>query len=451
LITNGEGERDATRLEEPRGLGGKRELPKARRPKLLFLACYFPPLQTSGSVRTWSIAKYLARLGWEVTVVTPDPSVWRSVEDCEKISMELHREGIGRILTGHKWRCLEPVHLKCWDQNLGWLAGGVCRNIARRFGIDSNVGWIKSAGRACSTLGSKDVDVILASGQPYGAFSLARQLSNRLGRPYVLDYRDPWTAGNPHGGRPSRLAMRREASLLEECAAVTIVSPSWGEALDRLFCVGSKLHVIPNGYDSGEMAVIRPYDFGHCAIVYTGIFYAPKRIISPFMAALKCLKESFNEISNGWYFHFYGVEENYVREEADRFGLNDRIALHGRVSRREVLSAVKGAKLAVVITSVAEQGSLEDKGIVTAKIFEAIGLGTPVLLITPDGSDATTITEPTGLVKSFTGSDIQGMASFLKDVVCGHAPKPKNIEACSWTTISKNLDVVLRKAMSVKT
>ena len=41
---------------------------------------------------------------------------------------------------------------------------------------------------------------------------------------------------------------------------------------------------------------------------------------------------------------------------------------------------VRGAGLAVVITSVNEPASLEDKGIVPAKIFEAIGLGTPTLL-----------------------------------------------------------------------
>lgn len=443
--------RDAALLQGSKGLSREGETRQPRRPNLLFLAYSFPPVQAIASVRTGNIAKYLARLGWEVTVVTPDPSVWRNVEDCEKVSMELDREGIGRILTGHRWRCLEPIHLNCWDQNLGWFAGGVCRTIARHLGIDSNVGWIKAAERACSTLSPKDVDVILASGPPFGAFRLAKQLSDGLGRPYVLDYRDPWT-GNPHAGRPSRLAaIRKEASLLEGCAAITMVSPSWGIALDRCFGVGAKLHVIPNGYDSGEMAAIKPYDFGHCAIVYTGIFYPPKRVISPFLAALKRLKESLNVNSNGWYFHYYGVDENHIREQADRFGLNDRIVLHGRVPRCEALSAVKGASLAVVVTSVAEQGSLEDKGIVTGKIFDAIGVGTPVLLIAPNGSDATAITETTGLVKSFTGTEIQGMASFLKDVVYGQAPKPKNIEVCAWTTISKNLDAVLRKAISVTT
>lgn len=46
-----------------------------KRLRLLFLACYFPPVQASGWVRAWSIAKHLNRLGWQETVVTSHPSV----------------------------------------------------------------------------------------------------------------------------------------------------------------------------------------------------------------------------------------------------------------------------------------------------------------------------------------------------------------------------------------
>lgn len=414
------------------------------RPKLLFLAYFFPPVQTSGSVRTWNIAKYLARSGWDVTVVTPHPSVWRYADNPERVSKDLSQEGIRRILTGHRWRYLEPSHLKCWNRGMGWVLGGACRRIARSLGLDRGAGWIREAERACAPLTPDKCDVILASGKPFASFTLAKRLSDRLGRPYVLDYRDPWT-GDPRSDYTSRLAViRKEASLLEGCAAITIVSPSWGVLLDRRFGVGSKLHVVTNGYDPGETAAIQPYDFGHCAFVYAGIFYPPKRVISPFLAALKRLRESLNENNNGWYFHYYGMQENHIREQADRCGLNDRIVLHGRVPRQEVLSALKGASLAVVITSVAEQDTLEDKGIVPAKIFEAIALGKPVLLITPTSSDVIAITTPTGLVKSFAGTDVQGMASFLKDVVCGRAPQPQDIEACSWTTIGKNFDALLR-------
>jgi glycosyltransferase involved in cell wall biosynthesis len=415
-----------------------------RRPKLLFLAYPFPPAKAPGCVRTWNIAKHLTRLGWDVTVVTPDPSILRNIEHGETVSTELDHVGIKRILTGHRWRCLAPNNLKCWNRNLGWCAGKVSQTVARKLGIDTHIGWIKAAEQACSDVTANDVDVILATGSPFSAFSLAKRLSKRLGRPYVLDYRDPWT-GNPHAARHQRSAATRvEADMLEGCAAVTIVSPSWGDALDRSFSVGSKIHIVTNGYDPDEMAAVKPHDFGHCAFVYAGTFYPPKRTISPFLTALKLLRESSHGNAKEWYFHYYGVDESHIREEADRLGLTDRIILHGRVPRREALSAVKGANLAVVITSVKEEETLEDKGIVTGKIFEAVGLATPVLLIAPLGSDARGITESTGLVRSFVGTEIQGMVSFLQDVVRGQATQPRNTENCSWTVISKNFDALLQ-------
>jgi glycosyltransferase involved in cell wall biosynthesis len=415
-------------------------------PKLLFLARPFPPSRTSACVRTWNIAKYLARLGWDVTVVTPEPSVWRHVDSPEAIDLQLRREGIRRILTNHRWRCLFPDFLKSWDQGPGWLMGGVCRIIARRLGVDNGVGWVKSAERACSTLRANDVDIILATGMPFSAFKLAKRLADRLHRPYVLDYRDPWT-GNPHSDRPARTAViREEARLLADCAATTIVSPSWGEALDRSFGLGSKLHVIPNGYDPEELAGIEPYHFGHFAIVYTGNFYPPKRGISPVMAALKLLKEKMHGKDGEWRFHYYGGHANHVREEAQRFEVLERVVLHGNVPRAEALAAVKGAGIAVVITSVAEEATVEERGIMTGKVFEPLGLGTPILLVAPPGSDVEILAETTGLARRFTGSDVAGIASFLAETISVRAVKPKNLEAYAWTNIAKRLDAVLREA-----
>jgi glycosyltransferase involved in cell wall biosynthesis len=417
-----------------------------RRPKLLFLAWSFPPAKVIACVRTWSIAKYLVRLGWDVTVVTPHPSAWRHVENPQEIEANLKQAGIRRIVTGHRWRCLIPDSLHCWHQGLGWFAGGLCRNVARRLGIDQAAGWIKAADRACSPLTAKDVDIILASGPPFVAFRLAKLLSDRLGRPYVLDYRDPWT-GSPHAACPRPTTIREESRLLASCAAVTTVSPSWSLALDRRFGVGSKLHVVTNGYDLEELTHVETHAFGHFAIVYAGTFYPPKRVISPVMAALKILNETVNEKGGEWYFHYYGKQQHHIREEAKRFGLLERVVLHGLVPRAEALSALRGAGVAVVITSVFEEASLEDNGIVTGKVFEILGLGTPVLLVAPSDSDARVIAEKTACAHSFTGSDTDGMASFLREAMFGRHPKPTNLDAYAWTNIAKQFDAILRGAV----
>jgi glycosyltransferase involved in cell wall biosynthesis len=369
------------------------------------------------------------------------------VEKPEETAANLEREAIQRILTDHRWRCLAPNRLRCWNRGLGWFAGGVCRRFARCFDIDSSAGWIKAADLACSPLTTKDVDIILASGPPFASFKLAKRLSDKFDRPYVLDYRDTWTV-DPHGDRPARRAtIQNEARLLADCSAVTVVSRSWGSVLDRDFGVGRKLHIITNGYDAEELVAVRPHHFNHFAIVYAGTFYPPKRVISPVMAALKLLNETINGRSGEWYFHYYGQHENHVRQEAMRFDVMERIVLHGTVSRAEALSAILGAGVVVVITSVLETASLEDKGIVTGKIFEVLGLGAPILLIAPPGSDTEHIVADMRLGRSFTGNDVDGITSFFTDAMCGRAHKPKAIEAYSWSNIAKKFDAVLRGAL----
>jgi glycosyltransferase involved in cell wall biosynthesis len=420
----------------------------SRHPKLLFLAYCFPPASAIASVRTWNMAKYLARLGWDVTVVMPHPSLWRHAHNLEMAELAIRREGIKCILTDHRWRCLQPGSLKCWNRAPGWVAGGICRTISRRLGIDKGVGWGHAAERACEALTANDVDIILATGTPFTSFTIAKHLSERFGCPYVLDYRDPWT-GNPHASHAARPAIvRREARLLAGCAAVTIVSPSWARALHDRFGLGSKIHVLTNGYDPEELIGVEPYDFGHFAIVYAGNFYPPKRVISPVMAALRRLKEMPNGHAPAWFFHYYGSQEDHVREQARQVGVMDRVVLHGRVPRSSVLSATRGAGVAVVITSVAEGNALEDRGIIPGKVFEILGLGTPTLLIAPPGSDVATILATTNLGRCLSGSNIGGIASFLIDAIRGRAPEPKAREAFAWTNIASYLDIVLRKAMN---
>jgi hypothetical protein len=83
----------------------------------------------------------------------------------------------------------------------------------------------------------------------------------------------------------------------------------------------------------------------------------------------------------------------------------------------------------VVITSVFEETSLEDQGIMTGKIFECLGLGAPILLIAPPGSDTEPIVADMGLGWRFTGSNVDGMASFLIDAMSGRSFKAAPVKS----------------------
>ena len=417
-----------------------------KRPKLLFLAYYFPPSETIASVRTWNIAKYLSQLGWDVTVVTPDPHFWRlgDSSNIEKVNLELNKERIKRITTGHGWQFLSPIHLNVGNTGLKWLYGGVSRRIAAKLRISAEIGWLKEAKRACSTLVKEDVDIILASGGPFCTFRLAKWLSNKLNRPYVLDYRDLWTGGL-HRKTKSPKTLNEEQELLQSSAAATIVSHSWALDLERRFGLNKKIHVISNGFDPEEMSQVKPTQFPHFAIVYTGIFYPPKRVITPLMEALKQLKKIRDEGRGKWRFHYYGDWGEHVRNEAERFGVMENVELHGKVPRGVALSAVAGAGVSVVITSLADQVTLADQGMITGKIFEALGLGTPILLICPLGSDAA-LDNCKG-IRAFQKNNVGDMTTYLNELIEGQGERMKGRDQYSWVTLSRQLNDILLKCL----
>lgn len=411
------------------------------RPKLLFLAWNFPPVQAVASVRTWNIAKYLTRLGWDVTVVTPRLELWRHLDAAEKVRENVRREGIRQIWTDHSWRFLSPVYLACRNRGLGWFTGAICRRVASMTGFDDAIGWVKAAQQACSSLNPADVDLILASGPPFSTFTLAKKLSKTLRRPYFLDYRDPLMVTDIV--QPLRpLVLRREASLLAGAAGVTTVSKAWASDLDTRFNVGSKLKVVTNGYDPEEVRDVKPHDFGHFAIVYAGIFYPPERVIKPVLSALQRLKN--RGASREWCFHYYGDHNQHVREEAVRLDILDHVKLHGMVPRSEALSAIRGANVAVVINSVFEEAPARIRGWVPAKLYEIIALGTPVLMVAPPGSDAESIACSSGSVGRFTGSDVSGIESFIEKLMAGCKFERGSSDSFAWKHIGATFDAHLR-------
>jgi glycosyltransferase involved in cell wall biosynthesis len=258
-----------------------------------------------------------------------------------------------------------------------------------------------------------------------------------------MDYRDPWTQ-NPHKRAALSKRIREEARLLAGSAAVTIVSQSWAKTLDRQYSLGSKLHVITNGYDPEGLADIEPRKFDHFAIVYAGRFYPPKRVITPVMQTLRFLKQNYST-STDHFFHYYGPHQEHVRVEAERYGVSDCIMLHGDVAQSVALSALRGANVAVVITSVSENSVPEEQGIVTGKIFEPIGLKTPILLISPPGGDAEIVVRVAGVGEAFRGNDVKGMAAFLHKLMSGNGRRPESRSEYSWANVAKHLDQVLRK------
>jgi len=220
--------------------------PVERQPRLLFLSYFFPPFHTVASIRSANLAKYLARSGWDLTVVTPHPSFIKNRDGSETALREIEALGVKRIHTGHRLRFL-PVD--CVTHRYGAMArplASLGRRLVWRLGLDYFVGWIPEAMKACRGFGHDDVELILATGGPWSVFYVAERLGRRLQRPFVLDYRDFWTTGDQVDPLQNGHNRRLEARIAARSAAVSVISPSLASSLVERFHIGSKLRIVPN-------------------------------------------------------------------------------------------------------------------------------------------------------------------------------------------------------------
>lgn len=387
-------------------------------------------MRAIGAVRCWQIAKQLARLGWEVEVVTLDPDLLSDPEPGLDVLARCAEAGVRLRRTGHAWRVLRGslVKLRWWEPR---AVNSLFRRLADRAWVDGSVGWVRSALAACKNLQPGQVDLILASGPPFTAFQAAAALAARLRVPYILDYRDLWSQ-TPHPAcRPPRWVQRQERALLAGAAGVVVVSEGMARSLQDGFTPPVPATVVTNGFDPAEYADVVSAPFDDFAVVYTGRFYPPWRVAEPLVVAA----DLANRRSSGARpvrLHYFGSDGEHVTAAARQHRAENSVTLHGKVTRASALAAVKGASVAAIVTSVHTGGSGAEDGILPGKLYEAAALGTPALVVAPKGAEIERVMAGHGLGRAFPAGETDSMAEWLLTMRNDSTARPRAAGPDNW-------------------
>jgi glycosyltransferase involved in cell wall biosynthesis len=175
----------------------------SRRPRVLYLAFFFPPTRASGVYRALATANLLAERSWDVTVATAprefftdylksyDPSLESYIHPA--VAVERPRMGYFRWERDiRRYGRLRANFPSLANAAYGWTQ--------RRVFPEHYAGWLPHLlTRAARLHARRRFDLVLATGNPYASFAGAWALGRALRIPYVLDYRDPWTL-NPLTG-----------------------------------------------------------------------------------------------------------------------------------------------------------------------------------------------------------------------------------------------------------
>lgn len=413
-------------------------------PKLLLITYYFPPLRQVACLRTGNMAKHLKNQGWEVSVITPSPALWNK-DSIDEDDAKLSETGVKLLYTQCRRKLLLPhgqirLHV-FWTTFIGRKLKSLIRSTARAMRVDKMSGWYPEVKKAAIAIKPGGFDIVMASGNPYGAFQCAADIAHQINCPVVFDYRDLWS-GNPHmrAGKKFR-DFNKEKKLLNKCDAVTVVSPSMKQSMEEMFGIGNKVHIIPNGYDIDEYAHIEATEFDHIAIVYAGQFIAPNSTPEPIMKAMDLLNN--DDTLPTWKFHYMGPSGETVNDQIKQYGLENRYTYHGNAPRKKCLKNIKGASLAIIITSVKKEASLAEKGIITGKVFEPLALKIPILAIAPEDSDVECIVKDRGWM--CRSDDVNEIAKIMKSIIKHESKFEASDERYSWSHISAQLSKELLK------
>lgn len=256
------------------------------KPHLLYIAFWYPPSRASGVYRALATTKAFVDEGWDVTVITTtekfleeeigstDPSLLdlipRSV-NILRVPFTFDHSSPGADVREMNWlRGNFPLVWQFWFRKtrrfreaLSIIAG----RSPRSFPIaDNYVTWIEPAIHVARKSHAKNpFSKVLATGNPFSAFEVARVVANFSGVPFIVDYRDPWTidvfteedANLP----PSTIASER--LIIDEAAACVHVNEAIANAYAARYPeAASKFKVVINGFDESSIGEPKHVEIG---------------------------------------------------------------------------------------------------------------------------------------------------------------------------------------------
>jgi glycosyltransferase involved in cell wall biosynthesis len=249
------------------------------------------------------------------------------------------------------------------------------------------MGWIKPAVKATTHMcARKRPDVIWATAGPLSSFVVAQQASQRIGVPYVLDFRDAWTITyNEFEARQpawvTRLKRNSLYRLLEGAQAVTFRYHTEAECYWQAYrgaLDAARIHIIPNGYEGTIDEFVVP-NSNKCTVLYAGTLSSYR--YDTLLQALDRLKSSDADRARRLRLLVVGEGVEALAHEAAVLGLTDIVETAGSTSHAEITRLQREAHALLVLGRPPTMKGYEL--FAGAKLFSYLKAGRPIVGVLP--------------------------------------------------------------------
>lgn len=335
---------------------------------ILFLTENFPPETNAAATRVFERACFWARWGHKVTVVTCAPNFphgrlfegyenrWRQVEEMDGIRVVR----VKTFIAANKGK---------WRRALDFVSFGVTATFFSLF--------------------EKRPDVVAATSPQFFAAVAGWTVGFLRRVPFVFELGDLWpesigAVGALRPGLLIRLFEKAELFLYRHSAAVAALTQSFKDNLIRRGIPADKISVVLNGVDlaryaprARDEALAKDWGLeGKFVVGYVGTHGMAHQLANVLDAA-ELLRD---EDSIRFLFVGAGAEREALIADAERRGLDNVIFKPAQPKERmpQIWSLCDVALVHL-------KDSPTFAGVIPSKIFEAMGMGKPILLVAPEG------------------------------------------------------------------
>lgn len=360
--------------------------------RILIVSFHAPPDPAVGGLRWADFARNLASRGWQVRIITASTG---EVADPTFSDVEIQR--IERAVTlqdrYRRWRERRvPKSAGArWDSNKG--RRGLGSRIRSSFASvpsfpDPGRGWILRGGKAVrKTVRSWQPDVVVSTGPPHSVHLAAGLGLRGSGLPWLADFRDPWATPRYMESEPSWVRMMAqvlERATLKRASVGLTTTPELQAQLETAY-PSARIEWLPNGVDTAGLPA-RPDKLPPgLTLTHLGSVYLnrdPTPVLQAFERFLSAHPRAAEAEST---FRFIGPISPEFRAALDRtvaeLGIGNHVELTSTVPRKTALAILATSHVALVLA----QGQ---DVMVPAKIYEAVAMGVPTLVISELGSAA---------------------------------------------------------------
>lgn len=363
--------------------------------KVLIITYTFPPNAGGGAQRIVKFSKYLPANGWRPVIVTVKKSINKNQDT--SLLQDIPPEAI--------------VHRTCYTDPQSIFFRLFSRNAAQKKNFSSPIGiliyvsekivnainilllipnqtilWFPIAYcRAKKIIRSERPDVIFSSSLPPTTHIIAYFLKKKFDIPWVADFRDEWTQ-NPFAQYPTPLHRKinqyLEKKVLHYADRVTVISDEICDALASILPATErdKFSTVVNGYDPQDFRVenhIIPLDQPKFTVCYVGSIY-DKQTPNIFIKAVSELIAEFKIDPKKILIRFVG---GIAGKELSDLPKNTKSCIHTLGYKNH------DAAIQYLYMSTALLLYISNKrgtGCYTAKIFEYLATGKPIIALVPE-------------------------------------------------------------------